>query len=616
MNDIHGESNLFNADPLADALDFLKAIEPRDDQDFLFQTFDDDKTKKEKREELTALPYGSMSTLATELTALNRAGAGIFVTVNRTFGAPRKTEDVIGVRALFVDLDGAPLENAEKLGLKPTVVVESSPGRHQVYWRAPWLDVSEFKSTMLRLAALTGGDPAVADLPRVMRLPGFKHQKDPDHPSTVRIRELNQDAQYTRDQILDALVKAEAQCGVERKSERRASDATTPATAADFDEVKSALGALPIKEFANYPDWLEIGMAIHHASGGSDAGHALFDEWSAGDPDKCNAREIVAKWRSFSDREGGVTAATIFKHAHDRGWRYDPLAWLRELVARPGRPLPPDWLAKYSGNRGMGYSHDPADCLYPEDEGHGCDKEPSPRAASGDTAVLAPSPRGETHVFESWSAFEPQSYRWLWRHWLAKGELHLKAGAVSAGKTTIALSFAATITSGGKWPDGSFCEKGNVFFWSGEDSIDKGLLPRFLAMGGDTRRIGGIRVLTEDGKTRPFDPATDIEHLRKTLEDHKRRREPITFMVIDPFIVVARTDSHKNAETRRDMQPLVELAREFDVAVLGVTHFSKGTQKQAITERVTGSLAFAAQARAVFAAVVNSDEDDRATPGA
>ena len=70
-------------------------------------------------------------------------------------------------------------------------------------------------------------------------------------------------------------------------------------------------------------------------------------------------------------------------------------------------------------------------------------------------------------------------------------------------------------------------------------------------------------------------------------------------MVIDPFIVVARTDSHKNAETRRDMQPLVELAREFDVAVLGVTHFSKGTQKQTLIERVTGSIAFAAQARAV-----------------
>ena len=146
-----------------------------------------------------------------------------------------------------------------------------------------------------------------------------------------------------------------------------------------------------------------------------------------------------------------------------------------------------------------------------------------------------------------------------------------------------------------------------MLFWSGEDSVNKTLIPRFMAMGGDRSRIGGISVV-EGGKKRSFDPAADLDILHDELKEARRRDEPISLIVIDPFIVIAKTDFHKNAETRRDMQPLVELAREFDAAVLGVTHYTKGTQKQAVNERVTGSLAFGAQARAIFAAVVQHDE--------
>ena len=235
------------------------------------------------------------------------------------------------------------------------------------------------------------------------------------------------------------------------------------------------------------------------------------------------------------------------------------------------------------------------------------DPEPA-RPNETDDGAPKPKSKGETVNFKSWGEIEPGNFDWLWKHWLAKDELHLIAGAVAAGKTTIALSFAATVTSGGEFPDGSKAAKGWVLFWSGEDSVSKTLIPRFMAMGGDRNRIRDITVTRRDGKTRSFDPATDLDLLRSALEEARGRGEPISLMVIDPFIIIAKTDSHKNAETRRDMQPLLALAREFNIAVLGVTHFTKGTQKQAVTERVTGSLAFGAQARAVFAAVVQHDE--------
>ena len=56
----------------------------------------------------------------------------------------------------------------------------------------------------------------------------------------------------------------------------------------------------------------------------------------------------------------------------------------------------------------------------------------------------------------------PERIMWLWKNWLGLGKLHLIAGVPEAGKTTIALAFAAIQTSGGTWPDGTHAKPGNV----------------------------------------------------------------------------------------------------------------------------------------------------------
>jgi len=63
-------------------------------------------------------------------------------------------------------------------------------------------------------------------------------------------------------------------------------------------------------------------------------------------------------------------------------------------------------------------------------------------------------------------ALEP--VRWLWRGFLPAGMLTILGGAPGCGKTTIALSLAATVTRGATWPDGSRCtQAGDVLIWSG-----------------------------------------------------------------------------------------------------------------------------------------------------
>lgn len=68
-------------------------------------------------------------------------------------------------------------------------------------------------------------------------------------------------------------------------------------------------------------------------------------------------------------------------------------------------------------------------------------------------------------------------------------------------------------------------------------------------------------------------------------------------------------DSHKNTETRRGLQPVVDLAGQLDCAVLGITHLSKNTGGREPLERVAGSIAFGAVARVVLATVKPADSE-------
>ena len=138
----------------------------------------------------------------TQLVKLNTEGAGIFATVNATDGKGRAAANITRVRAVFVDLDGAPLEPVLTGPLAPTITVESSPGRYHAYWTIADMPLEEFGTAQSVLAARYNGDPVVRDLPRVMRLPGFAHQKG--EPYLTRVLESHPKRLYTRRELLEA----------------------------------------------------------------------------------------------------------------------------------------------------------------------------------------------------------------------------------------------------------------------------------------------------------------------------------------------------------------------------------------------------------------------------
>lgn len=173
---------------------FLEMLDPLAEGIFTFQTFDDKKKSRvpqRKFDPLAKVFHGTLREYAPALVALQQQGAGVYVMVNRGDGVihPGKRTcrckvNVVEVRALWVDLDGSPLEPVLK-GFSPDIIVESSPGRWHAYWLTNDCPLEDFKYRQTQIAAKFKGDPTVTDLPRVMRLPGFWHQKKTPFMTTV-----------------------------------------------------------------------------------------------------------------------------------------------------------------------------------------------------------------------------------------------------------------------------------------------------------------------------------------------------------------------------------------------------------------------------------------------
>ena len=196
-------------------------------------------------------------------------------------------------------------------------------------------------------------------------------------------------------------------------------------------------------------------------------------------------------------------------------------------------------------------------------------------------------------LFQSADLLQPRRVEWLWSGWLAKGKFHILAGAPGEGKTTIAISLAAAVSSGGNFPDGTKAEESKVIIWSGEDDPQDTLLPRLLAAGANPSNCIFVKGVSDESA---FNPAADLPILRNAIADIGS----VGLIIFDPIVSLISGDSHKNAEVRKSLDPVVNLAHEVNAAVLGISHFGKSNEVKSLAMKVIGSVAFTAVARAVL----------------
>lgn len=226
-------------------------------------------------------------------------------------------------------------------------------------------------------------------------------------------------------------------------------------------------------------------------------------------------------------------------------------------------------------------------------------------------SICAPSSRA---VIRSMAEVEKRELQWLWPARIPLGKLTLIGGDPGLGKSHLTVDITARVTRGDNWPDGSAnAMPGSVLVFNSEDDPEDTIVPRSERAGADLGKIHFVeKIVSVDARTgeqrdSEFSLERDLPYLENWLRDTPDAR----LITIDPISAYCGSvDSHKNAEVRGMLAPLVAMAARYGVAVVCVTHLSKGVGGKAVY-RAMGSLAFAAAARAVWTVSRDLDDPDR-----
>ena len=202
-----------------------------------------------------------------------------------------------------------------------------------------------------------------------------------------------------------------------------------------------------------------------------------------------------------------------------------------------------------------------------------------------------------------------EKLKWLWPNRIPLGKISLIVGDPDRGKSILSLYMAAQVTTGRPWADSmSNREPGDVLILTTEDDLADTVGPRLKAAGADMKRIHYINcVVASDGKKSNLCNLTrDFDVLIKTV---MKLGPNLKLIIIDPISgYMEGKNENKNAEVREYLNPLAELARSLDIAIIGISHMNKNQLTQSASYRVLGSIAFTAAVRAVW--LVHQDPED------
>ena len=238
-----------------------------------------------------AEPDGMIAMPPREAQRWNEQGFGIFATVQRFRGA-RRLANLERIRAWAIDIDdGTKDEQAKRLlasPLIPSSIVETKSGYH-AYWYAKDGKREHYRALLDRLVAFFGADKNARDLARVLRVPGFLHQKDPAEPFLVQhVHGPYAQLCYAERQMFDAFPPVEDEAREQHQVARRE---VRESSGEDFWERVYNLDCL---------DGLER-LSGHHAVGGE---HFTFRRVSSGNHNILVDGKGTSCWIDESGRIG------------------------------------------------------------------------------------------------------------------------------------------------------------------------------------------------------------------------------------------------------------------------------------------------------------------------
>jgi len=210
----------------------------------------------------------------------------------------------------------------------------------------------------------------------------------------------------------------------------------------------------------------------------------------------------------------------------------------------------------------------------------------------------------------SFSEIETKNPDWLWPDRFPLGMLSLVVGIPGVGKSTLSMYMAAQLSTGRPWADcpGQTRKPASSILLTMEDPLDFVVKPRLDAAEANTDKIFVVDGAECNGKDYPLDNLTSN---MKILEMAMEEIPDLKLVVIDPISAYMEgKNENRNSEVREFFNPLVKLAEDRGVAIVGVHHLNKN-QDAGAAARVLGSTAFTATPRAIWLAHPDPDQAGR-----
>jgi hypothetical protein len=518
----------------------LRMLTGEDDPSVAWQVFPD---HDKKRLNLARGYYGRLDEVLGDLKRAQRAGCGIFVAVNETDGKGRKEGNITQARALFLDLDGAPLP--ARWPVDPDLIVQSSShdgvDKFQCWWAIePTEDFAAWKSFAEQLAARFGGDPKCTLLTQVGRVAGSWHQKRPDVPHQVRI--VSETANFASRWTLEWLAD---QFGFDLTRDTTSSEHIERPVSSEpvhgWDHPRDIERAI---EFLNQPDnWRETSdgaVSVYKAA------CALRDLGISPDTaeDLLTEHLPIAQPADWSDSHIARKVANAYKYA-----KTDP------------------------GNRSV----ETADNDFPDDLDDVALELPPTKPSLGFTPYVSRNPK--TIPPRAW-LYKPSYVRQFTTGTLAHG---------GVGKSTLLTAEAVAMASGKAILGVAPVERLRVALWNGEDPVDELVrkveavrkyyqlkpedLDGYLYL--DSGRDFPIQIATQDRTgTRIAKPV--VKELITALKDAK-----IDVLIIDPFVSTHAVSENDNSAIEQVARTWNEIAEAANCSVHLAHHSVKARGRDA-----------------------------------
>lgn len=229
----------------------------------------------------------------------------------------------------------------------------------------------------------------------------------------------------------------------------------------------------------------------------------------------------------------------------------------------------------------------------------------------GELVEAEPSPAGVRLV--SLSDVKAEQVSWLWPGRLPVGKIVTLDGDPGLGKSTLALTIAAAVTTGGDWPDGGRCDHpGDVLLLSAEDGLADTVRPRLDAAKADVTKVHAI-----EGRT-AVDPDTgetylcpltlgDVTHIADAMAKTGAR-----LLIVDVLMAFlpSGADSHKDQDIRRVLSGLADAAERNKCTVLLLRHLNKAKGGDPLY-RGGGSIGIVGAARAGLLVAKDPADENR-----